>query len=419
MTDNAPYRFQKRWLDCRNLTLEEAEEIGEWLCTLQRDVMFHIGDLARYCEARWPDTWNQAFPPWASQGLIQRTAGVCRAYPNQEDRRHEATYSQYMQAAGKPNRDRLLSDMEGMTTDESRRSAAAVPDSGESSPTSPREDARSGSRWLLAVDVNYHVTRIWSSGAGVEAAMTTAQWIRRTVDRMKRDHNLTDVVCCMDSRESFRKELVREAEWEDQYKPRALKDPEHAKQIQLVEELLRQEGFLVVRVDGMEADDVMASYAKQFDGKTTLLTCDKDMRQCLSKTCNMLLDIEWEEDETSGQPLPKYKWVTAKSHTEGMTYNSAEVVGIRPDQWIDFQCLAGDSTDGISGAKGIGAKIAADLIKEFGTPEAAIEAAKAGDERIKPKKREALLEFEPRLHITGQLVTLRDDLEVPHSTRIA
>ena len=78
----------------------------------------------------------------------------------------------------------------------------------------------------------------------------------------------------------------------------------------------------------------------------------------------------------------------------------------------------GDNCDGIKGAAGIGEKGALDLIKEFGTIEAVIEAAKADDKRIKPKKRESLIAFEEKLEVTRKLVTLRTDLAVPVNTRI-
>lgn len=395
MTEETPYRYHKRFLDCKNLTLEQAEEIGEWLATLQRDVNFHIGDLARYAEARWPDTHHQVWPEWVSPGLLARTAGVCRAYPKEEERQHEATYSQYMLAAGKPDRQELLAGMTEQTTDESRVDQ------------NRKSSGSDGQRWLLAVDCNYYLHRFWHSGAGVEAATGVSTWIQRTVDRLKQK-GLTDVACCFDSHQNHRKELTKG--WEDLYKDRPAKDPELAQQLTLVRELLVKAGFAAVIVDGMEADDVMASYAKQFDGKVTLLTQDKDQRQCLSTKCNILLDVEWTQDETSGDHLPEYKWLSAKQHTEA--------TGIKPEQWTDYQTIMGDNVDGVRGVEGIGQKGAADLIKEYGTVEAVIEAAKKNDEKIKPKKREALIEFEAKLEVTRMLVTLRDDLNVPNTTRI-
>jgi DNA polymerase-1 len=227
------------------------------------------------------------------------------------------------------------------------------------------------------------------------------------VDRL-REKGLTDVACCLDSKVNHRKELT--GEWEDKYKDRPPKDPELGQQLNLVRELLKEKGFACLLLDGMEADDCMASFAKQFPGRVTLLTQDKDCRQCLSEKCNMLLDVEWSEDPTSGEALPEYKWLSAKQHTDA--------TGIPPEQWVEFQVLMGDATDGIKGANGIGEKGAADLVKEFGTVEAVIQAAKDGDERIKPKKRDALIEFEAKHEITRQLVTLRTDLQLPSTTQI-
>jgi 5'-3' exonuclease len=371
--------------------MQQCESFTREFAEFQRDLMFWIGDVQRYAESRWPDAHHQIWPEWVSPGMLARAAGTCRAYPQEEDRQHEATYTQYMQNAGRADRQARLAAIvdEGLTSDESRKAAQ-----------SERTDGR---RWLLAIDVHYFLHRFWFSGAGVEAAMGVATWIQRTVGRLK-EKGLTDVACCFDSRSNHRKELDAE------YKARPPKDSELVQQLNLVRELLERENFSCVSVEGFEADDVMASFAKQFAGNVTILTQDKDCRQCLSKTVNMLLDVEWTEDETSGEALPNYKWLSAQQHTEA--------TGISPGQWVEFQMLMGDACDGVKGAPGIGEKGAADLVKEFGTAENAIAAAKADDERIKPAKRKSLIEFEPKLEVTRDLVTLRDDLSIPVSTRI-
>ena len=243
----------------------------------------------------------------------------------------------------------------------------------------------------------------------MESAMSVASYVGRLVERLK-DKQLTDVVCCFDSKRNHRKELVRNAGWEDQYKDRPPKPEGLGHQLTLVRELLEKAGFCCVSQDGFEADDLLASFAKQFDGRVTISSADKDLRQCLSDKCNMLLDVTWSEDETSGDMAPEYKWLSAKSHTEA--------TGIRPDQWTEYQSIMGDNVDGIKGVAGIGEKGAADLIKEFGSVEGAIEAAKEDHDSIRPKKREALIEFEPKKDVTRQLVTLRDDLDIPKNTRI-
>jgi len=387
-------RMQKRYFECEGLTIEQAEAFGNEFAKMQRDIMFWIADLARYSETRWPDTHCQVWPEGISVGMLSRASGVGQAYPNKEDRQFEATYTQYMQAAGKRNRLEVLAAIaeEGLTSDESRKE---LPD------TSSRP------RWLLAVDVNYHLHSMWHSGAGVEAAMQVAGWVERTAKRLQAK-GLTDVACCFDSPGNFRKELT--ADLEDKYKPRPPKDPELVQQLTLVRELLEGHGFCCAAVHGFEADDVMASYAANFGDRVTLLTRDKDLKQCLSDRCNLLLDVKWTSDETSGEMMPEYKWLSAKQHTED--------TGIRPDQWAEYQAICGDNVDGIKGVPGIGTKGAADLIQAFGTVAGVIQAAKDDDERITQKKREAIIAFEERADVTRQLVTLRTDLELPTNTRI-
>ena len=390
-------RMRKRFLETGGLTMEQCQSFAEGLAIQQRGVNWWIGDTARFAKygLKLGENYTQVFPEWMSPGLIQRCEAVSLAYPREEDRNKDASWTIHMQHANKPDRISLVAAAvdKGLTSDESRKE--------------DQQERSDRPRWLLAVDVNYFLHRFWFSGAGVEAAVGVATWIQRTADRLK-SKGLTDVACCFDSRNSFRKELTKT--WEDKYKDRPPKDSELVQQLQLVRELLEGHGFACVSQDGFEADDMMASYAKQFDGRVTLLSQDKDVRQCLSDHCNILLDVEWTEDETSGEMMAEYKWLSAKQHTEA--------TGLRPDQWTSYQTVMGDTVDGVKGVLGVGEKGAADLVKMFGTVEAAIQAAKDDDERIKAKKREALIEFEAKLEVTRQLVTLVDNLEVPIATRI-
>ncbi len=398
-------RMQDLYFDADGLSVSELEAWGRDFTWWQRRINFYLGDLALYARRLLGDeNYSQVFPPEVSPGLIQRCEAVARAYAP-KDRNPLASWTVHMTHANKSNRIELVAAAvdAGRTSDEEREHAKAK----QSSESSSRH------RWILAIDVNYHVTRMWASGAETEAAKQVSEWIKRTVARLK-EKGLTDVVCCFDAGNNFRKELTKD--WEDKYKDRAQKDPELGQQLRLAEEMLSE--FCCAKMDGFEADDLMASYAKNFDGKVTLLTVDKDMRQCLSSKCNMLVAVDWVEDPTSGENIPDYKWVSVKDHVKGCTYNGTAVEGISPEQWTTFQALAGDSSDTISGAAGIGAKIAADLVKEFGTIEAIIKAAKDGDERITAKKREALIAFESKYETTLKLVTLRTDLPLLKTTKI-
>ena len=108
--------------------------------------------------------------------------------------------------------------------------------------------------------------------------------------------------------------------------------------------------------------------------------------------------------------MPSCEWLYAADHLKE--------TGISPDQWVEYQCLMGDSVDGIRGAQGIGEAHASILIREFGTADAAIAAAKDGHESIVPRHRKALIEFEPMLDVTRKLVTLKTNLKVTSTTRI-
>ena len=169
-------RGHERFLDCSHLTLEEAEQIGDVIATIVRDSRFWMGDPARYCKARWPDTHHQVWPVFASPGDLDRTSGVCRAYPNFEDRRHAANYAQYMQNAGKPDRQKRLAEIvdKGQTTDESREALKTE------KPSKP-------GRMLLAIDCNLFLVRSFKSGSEIEAASEVAAWIDRTAKRMRED----------------------------------------------------------------------------------------------------------------------------------------------------------------------------------------------------------------------------------------
>jgi 5'-3' exonuclease len=196
------------------------------------------------------------------------------------------------------------------------------------------------------------------------------------------------------------------------------------------------------------------------------VTVDKDLNQCLSGKCNSIAGIDWEEDESTNEMLASYPWYTEKPTERLMELrekrekattakcliallkefridcdgdleerrefllatidrwiaeqpkNLLDDTGLTPSQFLAMQSIMGDNVDSIQGAVGIGKKIATDLILHFGTPEKAIEAAKDDTDFITAKKRQAMIEFEPKLEITRQLVTLVTSLDLPRNTRI-
>jgi len=123
-------------------------------------------------------------------------------------------------------------------------------------------------------------------------------------------------------------------------------------------------GWTVTVHDELEADDVMHAYAKAevaAGGRAQILTGDRDMFQCASDGITILLQ---------------------RARQEGPDEMGAAEVeqryGIPPAAVPDFIALRGDPSDGLPGAKGIGEKTAAELLRRHGSLEAAIAGAIRG-----------------------------------------
>ena len=390
--------------DCSGMSIEEMEKWGTWLVELQKRLNWRLGDIARAARAKLGDEhYSQVFPTDASPGAIQRWEAVATAYPNEADRNPLATWTIHMKEANHPDRiARVQAHVEaGHSSDEAAKA----------NQEERAEDNRP--RWLIAFDVHYFVHRFFHSGADVETAMQVAGWLQRTINRLK-EKGATDVLCAFEGTGSFRKDLT--TGWETPYKSkRGPKDPVLLAQLQLMRELLDSAGFCTHSVNQYEADDVLASAAKQFDGRVTIVSADKDLKQCLSDRVNILRDVTWEKDESTGDLLPNYHWFTAK--------DLMDETGLRPEQFPGLQAIQGDAVDSVAGAPGIGEKGALNLMQKFGSVTKCIEAARNNDEELLAMPRgktmvAGLLELDTVVADTLSLVTLRNDLPVPSATRV-
>jgi DNA polymerase-1 len=155
-------------------------------------------------------------------------------------------------------------------------------------------------------------------------------------------------------------------------------------------------GFDVANYAGLEADDLMGSYAAaevEAGGEALLMTGDRDMFQCVGEQVRVLYvktGTKGFEDVGPEQVLARY--------------------GVTPDLVPDFIALRGDPSDGIPGAKGIGEKTAADLLRRHGS----LEAALAGALRERPGVRGALYEQADELRTFKDIATLRRvEVELP------
>jgi DNA polymerase-1 len=208
------------------------------------------------------------------------------------------------------------------------------------------------------------------------------------IARLLKDHTGTHLAVIFDAgRMTFRNRLY------DEYKAHRPEPPEELRpQFALIREATRAFGVPCVELDGWEADDLIAAYAKAVTavgGETVIVSSDKDLMQLIGPGVSML-------DPIKNTPI-------------GLAEVEAKF-GVTPDKVIEVQALIGDSVDNVPGVPGIGPKGAAQLINEYGTLEAALEAAPS----MKPsKRRDMLIEHAEKARLSKQLVTLRADAPLP------
>ncbi len=124
-------------------------------------------------------------------------------------------------------------------------------------------------------------------------------------------------------------------------------------------------GWEVIAHDELEADDLLGSLAAveaEAGGRALLFTGDRDMFQCVGEAVSVLFPAGAGRD---GPELVDSDGVRRR-------------YGIEPEQVPDFIALRGDPSDGLPGARGIGEKTAADLLRTHGSLEGAIAGTREG-----------------------------------------
>ncbi|MGJ0506381.1 MAG: DNA polymerase I [Methylocystis sp.] len=203
------------------------------------------------------------------------------------------------------------------------------------------------------------------------------------------------------SENSFRKDIYPD------YKAHRTEPPEDlVPQFPLMRAAVRAFGLTPIEQDVYEADDLIATYAEQARRKgadVLIVSADKDLMQLVGPGVTMY-------DPASGT-------AGAKGAREERLITEAEVVdyfGVPPGKVVDVQALAGDSTDNVPGARGIGVKTAAQLINEYGDLDTLLEKAHAIKQ---PKRRETLTDPESvkLIRLSKRLVELVRDAPVETS----
>jgi len=191
------------------------------------------------------------------------------------------------------------------------------------------------------------------------------------------------------ARKNFRNDIYSE------YKANRSDPPEDlAPQFEYIRKSVKAFNLPSVELINYEADDLIATYAKkviQAGAKVTVISSDKDLMQLVSDDIRLY-------DPMKSKVLGEREVI--------------EKFGVKPNQVIDVQSLAGDSSDNIPGVPGIGIKTASELINKYKTLDILLK--KAG-EIPQNKRRETLLANKDKALLSKQLVTLKDDVPVKDS----
>lgn len=156
------------------------------------------------------------------------------------------------------------------------------------------------------------------------------------------------------ARKTFRNEIY--AEYKAHRKPTP---PELIASLNLLKETLDKMGIARIEKQGIEADDIIGTLAKNFDsfdGEILILSGDRDVLQLVDKSVKVML---------TKKGISETQLVTAE--------NIEELFELSPSQIIDLKALMGDASDNIPGVAGVGEKTALKLLKEFGTVEKVLE----------------------------------------------
>ena len=242
---------------------------------------------------------------------------------------------------------------------------------------------------LMLVDGNAYVYRAYhandlSTSAGEPTGAVYG--FTNMLKRMIREYNPDYLAVIFDAKgKTFRDSIY------PQYKANRPPMPDDLRsQVELIYQLVEAMGITMLSVEGVEADDVIATLAIELNSpqlQTVIASSDKDLAQLVTDQIVML-------DERKGVML-------GPSQVQ-------EKFGVTPDQIIDYLALVGDSSDNIPGVSLVGPKTAAKWLNEYGD----LDSLMANATLLPGKAGQNFRDSIDQLIMARQLVTLKLDVEV-------
>jgi len=180
---------------------------------------------------------------------------------------------------------------------------------------------------------------------------------------------------------------------------RAETPPDLIQQLPYIRRALEAFRIPILSYEGFEADDVIGTLAAKLaamDHHVYVVSSDKDMMQLVNAQVSILNPTK---DNLILDPA-----------------GVESVLGVPPNRVIDVMALRGDAVDNVPGAPGIGDKGSVELIQQFGTVEAALDAAVATPDTIKRKTyRESLQNNRDNILLSKELVTIHTEVPIEFS----
>lgn len=208
----------------------------------------------------------------------------------------------------------------------------------------------------------------------------------------------THLAVCMDAKgKTFRHEMFTEYKANRPPTPLGLIET-----IPKVEQLVRDMGVPLLRLSGLEADDIIGTLTRRAvdaDFRVSICSPDKDFYQLLGRDVRMLKPSK----TNKGDPFAPFTVDDFRDMYDGI---------LEPKQFVDFLALVGDSSDNIPGVEGVGPKTALALLDAYGD----VESTLASASQVKGKRARESLSSEKgaaSAMLSRRLVEIRQNLTAP------
>ena len=247
----------------------------------------------------------------------------------------------------------------------------------------------SGPRHLYLVDGSGYIFRAYHAlppmnrkdGTPTNAVFGYSQMLLKLIGDMETDY----LIVVFDAgRKNYRNDIYTE------YKANRSEPPDDLiPQFGLIRDATRAFNVPMAELEGYEADDLIATYAKRAvaaGDEVTIVSSDKDLMQLVAPGISML------------DPIKQKRIGDAEVR---------ERFGVPPEKVLDVMSLAGDAVDNVPGVPGIGVKTAAELINTYGDLDTLLARA---PEIKQPKRRENLIANADQARLSRDLVRLEENV---------